>query len=393
MKKILFVILTACLSFSAFAANKEVKDTAAFEPFTRNIGISTSTFIPKGTVGFGAAISYNTYDLGNAVNDAGYKMLFGLLTGIQGEVLTVGVAPYVSYFVMDNLSVGARFEYSKTSFGLQNLGIDVMDLGLGINDFYYNKNSYLGSVAARYYIPFGNSRRFAMFAELRGTGGYAQSETFNYSQGEDASGISTDKLGTYQDIYKFNIGVIPGITAFFTNNIALEMSVGLIGLDYQKVVQNTNQVDFSVAESSSANFKVNLLAVNLGLSFYIPTGQNSKKAQKAYAAKGVSASAVSTQAVEAEKLATSAMASTKTEKAAKVEKTAKVEKAAKAEKAPKAEKVKEEKVKEEKAPKAEKVKKEKVEKVKKEKTPKEKKVKEPKVKEPKVKKEKAPKAE
>lgn len=420
MKKILFIILTACLSFSAFAANKEVKDTAAFEPFTRNIGISTSTFIPKGTVGFGAAISYNTYDLGNAVNDAGYKMLFGLLTGIQGEVLTVGVAPYVSYFVMDNLSVGARFEYSKTSFGLQNLGIDVMDLGLGINDFYYNKNSYLGSVAARYYIPFGNSRRFAMFAELRGTGGYAQSETFNYSQGEDASGISTDKLGTYQDIYKFNIGVIPGITAFFTNNIALEMSVGLIGLDYQKVVQNTNQVDFSVAESSSANFKVNLLAVNLGLSFYIPTGQHSKKAQKAYAAKSVSASAVSTQAVEAEKLATSAMASTKTEKTAKVEKTAK------AEKAPKVEKVKEEKVKEEKAPKAEKVKKEKVEKVKepkpekvkeekapkaekvkkvkeekapkaekvkKEKAPKAEKVKEPKVKEPKVKKEKAPKAE
>ena len=386
MKKILFIILTACLSFSAFAAQKDVKDTAAFEPFNRNIGISTSTFIPKGTIGFGAAVSYNTYNLGNAVNDAGYKMLFGLLTGIQGEVLTVGVAPYVSYFVMDNLSVGARFEYSKTSFGLKNLGIDVMDLGLGISDFYYNKNSYLGSVAARYYIPFGNSRRFAMFAELRGTGGYAQSETFNYSQGEDASGISTDKLGTYQDIYKFNIGIIPGLTAFFTDNIALEMSVGLIGLDYQKVVQNTNQVDFSVAESSSANFKVNLLAINLGLSFYIPTGQHGKRAQKAQVAKCASASAVSTQAAEAEKLAKTALAETK------------VEKAPKAEKAAKEKKVKEEKVKE---PKAEKVKAEKPakeakvkeEKVKKEKTPKEKKVKEPKVKEPKVKKEKAPKAE
>jgi hypothetical protein len=276
MKKILFIILAACLSLNVFAAKKAKKADGA-EPFNRNIGISTSTFIPKGTVGFGAALSYNTYDMGNAVNDAGYKMLFGLLTGIQGNVTTVGVAPYASYFVMDNLSVGARFEYNKTSFGLQNLGINVMDLGLGINDFYYNKNSYMGSVAARYYIPFGNSRRFAMFAELRGTGGYAQSETFNYSQGEDASGVSTDKLGTYQDIYKFNIGVIPGLTAFFTNNVALEVSVGLIGLDYQKVVQNTNQVDFSVTESSSANFKVNLLAINLGLSFYIQTGKNKPK--------------------------------------------------------------------------------------------------------------------
>ena len=387
MKKILFSILTACLSFSAFAANKEVKDTAAFEPFNRNIGISTSTFIPKGTVGFGAAVSYNTYNLGNAVNDAGYKMLFGLLTGIQGEVLTVGVAPYVSYFVMDNLSVGARFEYNKTSFGLQNLGIDVMDLGLGISDFYYNKNSYLGSLAARYYIPFGNSRRFAMFAELRGTGGYAQSETFNYSQGEDASGISTDKLGTYQDIYKFNVGIIPGLTAFFTDNIALEMSVGLIGLDYQKVVQNTNQVDFSVAESSSANFKVNLLAINLGLSFYIPTGQHGKRAQKAQVAKCASASAVSTQAADAEKLAKTALAETKVEKAEKAEKVKKEKVKKEKVKKEKVEKVKEpkpEKVKAEKPAKEAKVKEEKV----KEEKVKEPKVKEPKVKEPKVKKEK-----
>ena len=369
MKKILFVILTACLSFSAFAANKEVKDTAAFEPFNRNIGISTSTFIPKGTVGFGAAVSYNTYNLGNAVNDAGYKMLFGLLTGIQGEVLTVGVAPYVSYFVMDNLSVGARFEYSKTSFGLKNLGIDVMDLGLGISDFYYNKNSYLGSLAARYYIPFGNSRRFAMFAELRGTGGYAQSETFNYSQGEDASGISTDKLGTYQDIYKFNIGIIPGLTAFFTDNIALEMSVGLIGLDYQKVVQNTNQVDFSVAESSSANFKVNLLAINLGLSFYIPTGQHGKKAQKAQVAKCASVSTMSTQTVEAVKAAKAEKVKGPKPEKVKKDKAPKVKKV----KAPKAEKVKKEK-----AAKAEKVKEPKAEKVKKDKTEKVKKVKAPK---------------
>lgn len=284
MKKILFIILTASLSLNAFAA-KKAKNTEETEPFTRNIGISTSTFIPKGTVGFGAALSYNTYDLGNAVNDSGFKMLFGALTGIQGNLVTVGVAPYASYFVMDNLSVGARFEYNKTSLGVQNLGISVMDLGLGISDFYYNKNSYLGSVAARYYIPFGNSRRFAMFAELRGTGGYAQSETFNYSEGEDASGVSIDKLGTYQDIYKFNIGVIPGLTAFFTENVALEVSVGLIGLDYQKTIQNTNQVEFSVSETSGANFKVNLLAVNLGLSFYLPTGKNSAKKVKAQAGK------------------------------------------------------------------------------------------------------------
>ena len=279
MKKILFTILAVSLTVNAFAAKKDkVSDT---EPFKRNIGIPTSTFIPKGTVGFGAALSYNTYDLGNAVNDSGYSMLFGLLSGIQANVTTVGVAPYVSYFVMDNLSVGARFEYNKSSFGVQKLGINVMDLGLGISDFYYQNDSYMGSLGARYYIPFGQSRRFAMFTELRATGGYGQSKNYTLSEGEDASGLSVDQLGTYQDIYKFNIGVIPGVTAFFTDNIALEVSVGLIGLDYQKVLQTTNQVYHSVMESSSANFKVNLMAINLGLSFYIPTGNNSNKKVKA----------------------------------------------------------------------------------------------------------------
>ena len=349
MKKILFIILTACLSISAFAAKKEVKDTAAFEPFNRNIGISTSTFIPKGTIGFGAAVSYNAYDLGNAVNDAGSKVLFGLLSDIQGTGTTVGIAPFISYFVADNLSIGVRFDYDKTSIGLNNLGIDIMDLGLGIKEFYYLKNSYSGSLGARYYIPFGQSKRFAMFAELRGTGGYAQSQNYNLSEGSDASGVSIDKLGTYRDIYKFNVGIIPGLTAFFTNNIALEVSVGLVGFDYQKVVQTTNQVDFSVMETSGANFKVNPLALNLGLSFYIPTGNNSKKAQKAVSA---GASSLTPEAVEAETLVKAARAEkapkVKEEKAPKAEKAPKVkeEKAPKAEKAPK--------VKEEKAPKAEK---------------------------------------
>ena len=276
MKMIFLTILTIGLTLNAFAAKK----TDNVEPFNRNIGISTSTFIPKGTVGFGAALSYNTYNMGNGVNDAGYKALFGLLTGIQGNITTVGIAPYASYFVMDNLSVGARFEYDKTFLDLKNVGINVMDLGLGIKDFEYWKESYLASVAGRYYVPFGNSRRFAMFAELRATGGYAQAKTSNDTLGEDATGESELKHGTYQDIYKFNIGIIPGLTAFFTNNVALEVSVGLIGLDYQKVVQETNQVDFSVTESSSANFKVNLLAINLGLSFYIQTGTNKVKKTK-----------------------------------------------------------------------------------------------------------------
>ena len=104
-----------------------------------------------------------------------------------------------------------------------------------------------------------------MFSELRATGGYAQSETYKLTD--------LDKHGTYQDVYDFEIGVVPGLCAFVTNEVALEVAVGLVGLNYQKVVQKTNQVGTSVMENSGANFKINLLNISLGISIYIPTGQ------------------------------------------------------------------------------------------------------------------------
>ena len=65
--------------------------------------------------------------------------------------------------------------------------------------------------------------------------------------------------------------------AFITNEVALEVSVGLLGFDYQKVVQTTNQVEHSEMEQSGANFKLNIFSIGFGLSFYIPTGDHRMK--------------------------------------------------------------------------------------------------------------------
>lgn len=264
MKKFTLAILALALSFSAFA--KKDADSSDYQPFDRGIGIPTSVFIPKGTVGFGAAFSYGTYDLGNSADDYGYKALFGMLGGIHANIVTGGVSPHVSYFVMDNLSIGGRFDFkrSKLDVGSGSLSL-TEDMSFGINDFHYLKDAYSGAIFARYFIPFGSSKRFAMFSELRAAGGYGQSETYKLTE--------LDKHGTYQDIYDFEIGVIPGLCAFVTNEVALEVSVGLVGLNYQKVIQKTNQVGVSVMESSGANFKINLLNINLGISVYIPTGK------------------------------------------------------------------------------------------------------------------------
>ena len=91
MKKILSIIALALVfSASSFATEKQNDE------FERGVGKMNSVFIPKGYIGGGLNFSYNTLDLGNAANDAGYSMLFSLLSGIQAEMQTLGVSPSVS---------------------------------------------------------------------------------------------------------------------------------------------------------------------------------------------------------------------------------------------------------------------------------------------------------
>lgn len=273
------------LSVGAFA--KAQKDTTKVVPFDRGIGMSRSVFIPKGTVSFGTSFSYSTYDVGNLdAGDSGFKALFGLVNGLSGNVVTGGVSPHASYFIIDNLAVGGRFNYKRTKFDVGGAKVEAMGTSLieiggdnALRSVHYLKDSYMGAVFARYYIPFGSSRRFAMFAELAASGGYAEAQSYQWKRDDDNE---IRKYGTHQDIYDFEIGVIPGITAFVTNNVALEVSVGLVGLNYQKIVQRTNQVEQSVMESSGANYKINLLNLSLGISFHLPTGEHSMRKVKAY---------------------------------------------------------------------------------------------------------------
>lgn len=274
MRRILVIILFFCIPVFAFSARKD----RTVEPFDRGIAHSNSVFIPRGTIGSGVSLSYSNYNLGNAAEDVGYNMLFSLIQGLHGNAMTLGIAPQVSYFILDNLSVGLRFDYSSSNFGLDNVSLSLtQDLGFSLQDFSYLNQSYTGAVTMRNYMPFGSSKRFAMFAELRALGGYGQAKTYKTLKTDEGFPY---KDGTYQDIYKFEVGVVPGITAFVTNEVALEVSVGLIGFDYKKVVQKTNQVNVSEMEKSGANFKINLLAINLGLSFYIPTGAHRMKKNK-----------------------------------------------------------------------------------------------------------------
>ena len=271
MYKRLIIAISVLLitSSSLVASEKEATKT-----FDRGVGKMNSVFIPKGYMGGGFTFSYKTFDLGQSANDVGYSMLFSLLSGINGQMNTVGVSPSVSYFVMDNLSVGARFDYNRTDLNLGNLGLSLGDLmSMSIRDYHMLKNMYSSAVTARYYMPIANSKRIAMFGEVRLGFDVGQSVAYQTKDGNN--------FGTFQSIYGGGLNVVPGLCVFATNEVCVEVAVGVLGINYQYIKQETNLVDTSVMQQSGANFKINPLSISLGMSFYIPVNTSSKSVKKA----------------------------------------------------------------------------------------------------------------
>lgn len=271
MYKRLIIAISVLLiaSSSLVASEKEATKT-----FDRGVGRMNSVFIPKGYMGGGFTFSYKTFDLGQSANDVGYSMLFSLLSGINGQMNTVGVSPSVSYFVMDNLSVGARFDYNRTDLNLGNLGLSLGDLmSMSIKDYHMLKNMYSSAVTARYYMPIANSKRIAMFGEVRLGFDVGQSVAYQTKDGNN--------FGTFQSIYGGGLNVVPGLCVFATNEVCVEVAVGVLGINYQYIKQETNLVDTSVMQQSGANFKINPLSISLGMSFYLPVNTSSKSVKKA----------------------------------------------------------------------------------------------------------------
>ena len=51
--------------------------------------------------------------------------------------------------------------------------------------------------------------------------------------------------------------------------MAVEVSVGVLGLNFNKVRQTTDQVYIGESSYNSANFKINLFSIGLGVAFYL----------------------------------------------------------------------------------------------------------------------------
>lgn len=242
MKNILLLLMLMCCLPTAFAREK----------FDR--GIEQKTFIPKGQWMCGASFSYSEH------TDDNFKFL--VIDDINSVGYTFKVSPVVSYFIRDNISIGGRLAYSRGLTDLGNISLSLGDdLSFDLSNYKDRSQTVSGSFFIRTYLNLGDSKRFGLFNEARVTYGYGQSKT------EDGTGAEVK--GMHQIKQNLNFGLAPGIVCFINDFTAVEAAVDVLGLDFKWTEQTTNQVETGKRTSSGANFKINLLSISLGITFYL----------------------------------------------------------------------------------------------------------------------------
>lgn len=221
----------------------------------RGLVDTKNVFIPKGQWIFGGTASYSTH-----VNN---NYTFLIIENIKSDGYSVKVSPFIGYAFKENMALGVRFTYGRTLLKVEggelNMGDEESGTHIATNYNYRLKHSYTGSIIYRPYIPLGQNKRFALFTEVAlSIGGHQTKEA-----------ADSPIRGMYETGYSAELGVSPGIIAFATNSMAIELSVGMMGIGYTHSNQIKNQVEHAEVSSSNMSFRINLLAIGLGVSFYL----------------------------------------------------------------------------------------------------------------------------
>ncbi len=214
-----------------------------------------NVFIPKGQWLVGGTGSYSEHE------NKDYSLVVVDKIGSIGY--RVDVSTVFAYSFSNNNAVGARLSYnrsllrmdkSKIAFGEGDSGVN-----LSLDDCYLLSHSYSAMAILRQYISIGENKRFALFNEIQLAGGGAQSK-FSYD---------SPVQGTYSTTTEFAVNFAPGVTAFITNRLAVEINVGAMGFSYSNTEELHNQVHSGRNTSNLFNFKVNILSIKFGLAYYL----------------------------------------------------------------------------------------------------------------------------
>lgn len=242
IKRILFILLLIPVALAS----------GAQEEFKRDL--ESVVFVPKGQWVTGVSVNYSQS------NQNDYQFL--ILENLSGDTYSFKVSPMVCYIFKDDMGAGGKFVYSRSLTKLEH-GDIVLDseTSYDFDNLYRLSHNYSMMGIFRNYFSLGRSKRFGFFNEMQLELGGGQSKLMQ--------GKSTDITGNYESNFHLNVGLAPGMVVFLNNYSAIEVNVGVLGFQYTHTKQLNDRIYESHRHSKSANFRINLLSISFGMSFYL----------------------------------------------------------------------------------------------------------------------------
>lgn len=215
-------------------------------------GIVKSLFIPAKT--WQTGISFSHYEENNDDYD------FLIIENWKGKAYSLRLSPFFCWYFKNNQGVGGRFTYKNTHFNIRELSISIEDdMSFTLDNAYITNKMYQCAAFVRNYV--GLHSRIGVFNETH--------LTYGYGNGKLSVGNTEVPNRTSQTTHEIQLGIRPGICGFVTNSVMFEFSFEVGGLRYRKISQIINNETKGTRTTGIANFRLNLLSLNLGLAVCI----------------------------------------------------------------------------------------------------------------------------
>ena len=212
------------------------------------------TFVEKGSWMFGGTANYSLHNMDD--------FCFLVVDNINSMGYNLSVSPAFCYMFKDNMGAGLRVDYDRLMFKLDSADVNVADVSLAVRDYHAIRHKFTAKAILRNYIPIGNSQRFALVNEAQLSMGYGQAKVMD---GHNMESVA----GSYSTNTSFGINICPGMMAFASEHLAVEFSVNMLGFNITHSDQTHNQIYKGSSNTTSVNFKVNILSVGFGLYYYL----------------------------------------------------------------------------------------------------------------------------
>lgn len=218
-------------------------------------GLFNFLFIPKGTWKAGLTVSYGEFSTADL-------QVLNLVGDVNVGVNTFNIKPYLSYFLRNNLALGVRMGYTRSSGNIDSFKVDIdEDMNFNLHDIGYRAESYTAAVMVQQYMGLSRRGRFGIYNEAE----------LAFSSGN--SDFDRPYAGAIKRTHTTNMEAkltfSPGVCVFIMENVSFNVSFGVFGFYLRNEKQMVDGEPLGNRFTSGANFKINLFNLAFGLGIHL----------------------------------------------------------------------------------------------------------------------------